>query len=180
MTGTTRNASLHLLHGNRLGIAIGINLSVTVRTLINRRVELMAEMADDGTFFVFVNFLCRQLEAGMTLGTVTPYGESSLAVMADAAGFSLLHLGHGGPFVLFLVWFYHCRVAILTAVGLGMKSVAEDGFGHRWCCIAHFGTLVASATLINLKSLFTVMTETTRFAFFHFRHGDSGVLPCFV
>ena len=95
MAGATRLALLHLFHGGAaLGIAVGIQLGVAVIAAVGCRVKVMAEVANNGASGVLKGQVYR-LVTYMALVAVTAGSKGGLAVVADAAGLALFHLGHG-------------------------------------------------------------------------------------
>ncbi len=93
-------------------------------------------------------------------------------VVAGAAGFALLHVGHAGLAGKRLV-LEDLGMAVSTLVHLGMEFMAELGIadvdlvGHR----AGFQSLVALGAISGHgEGVFTGMTDTTGLALFHLGH----------
>lgn len=94
MAGTAGLALLHLFHGDTLGIAVGEKFGVAVIAAVGCSMEVMAEVTNNGAPGVLKSQVCR-LVPHVALVAVAAGSKGCLAVMADAAGFALFHLGHG-------------------------------------------------------------------------------------
>lgn len=113
----------------------------------------------------------------VTFNAISGYGKSVFAVVAAAAGFPQLHLGHGDVRIG-LVRFIEGVMAIRTGVHAEMNAVFESqrseiGYDHRY-----FINLVTAGTVFQLRSfwIILVVASAARFPLFHFSHGNGAIV----
>jgi len=116
-----------------------------------------------------------RLEARVALAAVAGGGESVFAAVAGAAGFSLLHVGHGVVFGTGPVG-EEFRVAIGTLIHAKVEVVAEGGVGNpfdlEWDRLRRCHPLVALAAVAGDGECFlVVVTGTAGFTLPHLGHG---------
>jgi len=174
---STRLAIFHVSHTGLEDTGFeGEDLGVAVGALVSFEVEVVAELHFAA---VVLEGDRAGLEPFVALVALACYGECLFAVVAGAAGFPLLHVGHG-------VVLRPCLedeelgVAILAAERLGVEAVAEGYVADSLDLegdLARLHPLVAVAAVADDgEGPLAVVAGAAGLPFFHLRHGGAAIL----
>lgn len=178
VAGSTGLALGHVCHGLPLTASVGVQLGVAVITLIGGGMEVVVEVADQGSPAVFEGQVGR-LVADVTFVTVTACSKGGLAVVAGAAGFTFFHLGHGGLAGTLAV-VEALGMTVVALVNLAVEVVTEYGVTDRLGFILEGlgGKAAVAGTTVGCyrEGLLAVVAGAAGLALFHLGHAYTASL----
>ncbi len=174
VTGAAGFPLLHPPHADMLHTSLeGEDLGVAVGAFVHAEMELVAEFDVPP---VGLEGYHARLEPLVAAVAVAGDGGCILAVVAGAAGFALLHVGHGEAAAYPFVGEDFGMAGGALVIHVEMKLVAEDrvvdplGLEHHLFRLHSF--VAGAAVLFHGECALAVMTGAARLSLLHFRHGD--------
>ena len=171
----------HLGHGSSLVSHRGqIELVVAVAAFIHARMQLVTELDISYILDLEIDFLYRMApQAVLDL-------KSFFTVVTKTAGFSLFHLRH--PDRLITPPFIGLGMTTPALIAGGVLLMAEDDGSRFFYFENYIRNFMAFIAILDIKSLFPVVTKTAGFPLSHVRHSvaclffdvEDGMVACFT